>query len=285
MTIGSPEHRELFCRAFIETHRAYEPEELGWPQLEGIQLARMRGFPLWSYARSIEERAGRMVTAFAASIDDPAIREAIALQGYEETRHGRLIDHAIARYGVDAPRLSAEDGPADRESFLIFGFGECSDSFLGFGAFAIARQKKFFPEPLMAIFEHLLWEEARHIVFFMNWWRYERALAGRDGFFERTASMLSYHFKAIAGAADRVSASGDVALPSFSRESLDPSLRDVTPVQLLEAALRESRKLMDRFDPRLVRPAVMPFAASLLLLGLRALPPRPPAATALRRAS
>jgi len=274
MVVGSPEHRELFCRAFVETHRAFEPEKLPWPTLEGRELARLRGFPLWSYARSIEERAGRMVTAFARTIGDPVIRDAIALQGYEETRHGRLIDHAIERYGVNAARLALDDGPADRESFLIFGFGECSDSFLGFGAFAIVRQKKFFPEALMEIFEHLLWEEARHIVFFMNWWRYERALAGEDGFFARTASALSYHYKAIGGAADRVGSGGDVTLPKFSRESLDPALRDVSPIELLEAALAESRRLMDRFDPRLVRPTVMPLTATLLLAALRALPPR-----------
>ena len=285
MKIGSPEHRELFCRAFVETHRRFEPEELPWPQLEGVHLQRMRGFPLWAYARSVEERAGRMVTAFAKTIGDPVIRDAIALQGYEETRHGRLIDHAMRRYGVDAQRLSIEDAPADRESFLIFGFGECSDSFIGFGAFAIARQKRFFPQSLLEIFEHLLWEEARHIVFFMNWWRYERALAGVDGFIARTATALSYHVKAIAGAADRVSSGGDVALPKLSREALDPALRDVSPIELLEAALAESRRLMDRFDPRLVRPAVMPFAGTVLLLALRALPPRRAPATALPRAS
>ncbi|MBV8151617.1 MAG: ferritin-like domain-containing protein [Candidatus Eremiobacteraeota bacterium] len=285
MKIGSPEHRELFCRAFVETHRPFEPEQLPWPQLEGIALARLRAFPLWGYARSVEERAGRMVTAFANTVDDPVIRDAIALQGYEETRHGRLIDHAIQRYGVVAPPLSIEDAPADLESWMIFGFGECSDSILGFGALAIARQKKFFPQPLMEIFEHLLWEEARHIVFFINWWRYQRALRGNDGFLARTASALSYHYKAMAGAADRVSAGGDVRLPSFSRDALDPALRDVTPMQLLESALAENRKLMARFDPRLVRPAIVPFAAALLLAGLRALPPRAPAAAALRRAS
>ena len=32
--VGSPEHRDLFCRTFIETHVPYEPESLPWPRLE-----------------------------------------------------------------------------------------------------------------------------------------------------------------------------------------------------------------------------------------------------------
>ena len=34
LRIGSPEHRDLFCRTFIETHLPFEPEDLPWPRLE-----------------------------------------------------------------------------------------------------------------------------------------------------------------------------------------------------------------------------------------------------------
>lgn len=30
--IGSEEHRQLFCRVFIDTHERYEPERLPWRQ-------------------------------------------------------------------------------------------------------------------------------------------------------------------------------------------------------------------------------------------------------------
>src|ERR1700684_4395216 len=103
MRVGSHEHRELFCRTFIETHDPFVPEALAWPELDAKHLARLRAFPFWSYARSIEQRAGRMVTAFSQTLDDPLIREAVALQGVEETRHGRLLAHVVERYGIDAP--------------------------------------------------------------------------------------------------------------------------------------------------------------------------------------
>ena len=136
---GAP---DLFCRTFIETHVDFEPEQLPWPELDEVNLRRLRAFPFWRYARSIEQRAGRMVTAFAHTVDDPVIRAAVALQGTEETRHGRLMAHAIERYGIEAPPLDIADAPVSDEEFSIFGFGECTDSFVGFGAIALAREKK-----------------------------------------------------------------------------------------------------------------------------------------------
>src|SRR5438270_9413622 len=127
MRVGTPEHRELFCGSFIDTHVAFRPEELPWPELDGVHLRRLRAFPFWSYARSIEQRAGRMVSAYAQTLDDPRIREAVALQGREETRHGVLMSHVVERYGIDAPPLKIGDPPAQREDFCIFGFGECTD--------------------------------------------------------------------------------------------------------------------------------------------------------------
>src|SRR5579884_1651760 len=120
MRVGSPEHRDLFCRTFIETHVSFEPENLPWPELGEVHLRRLRAFPFWSYARSIEQRAGRMVTAFAQTLDDPLIREAVAVQGVEETRHGRLMSHVVERYGIEAALIPIPDAPATRDDFCIF---------------------------------------------------------------------------------------------------------------------------------------------------------------------
>jgi hypothetical protein len=280
MKPGTPQHRDLFCRTFVETHARFEPEALPWPRLEGADLERLRSFPFWSQARAIEQRAGRMVTKFAQTLDDPAIREAVALQGVEETRHGRLMAHVLERYGIDAPQLPIEDGSACKEDFLIFGFGECTDSFIGFGAFAIARERKLFADELMAIFENVLWEEARHITFFINWWCYEEALAGRALPGLRTLGALSYHRKAIA----RMLQMPKDGMPAAGGSDLGEMFEGVTPARFLEAALAENRRHMSKFDPRLIQPTIVPTLASLLLLGLRMLPPRPSTAPAELRA-
>ncbi len=273
MRVGSNLHRDLFCRTFVDTHRAFEPETLPWPELDGKHLARLRSFPFWSYARSIEARAGRMVTAFARTIDDPLIREAIAVQGVEETRHGKLMSYVVNRYGIDAPLIPIEDPPPRRDDFCIFGFGECTDSFVGFGAFALVRERGLFPESLMSIFENVLFEEARHITFFVNWWRYEQARAGRDKPFLRTFNSVQYHLRASMG-----TVSGATSLPPMPATPDDPELdailKSITPVTFLEAALAENRRVMARLDRRLLRPTVMPVLATALLLGIRMLPPR-----------
>ena len=61
MRPGTLQHRDLFCVSFVETHVAFEPAELPWPTLDETLLARIRSFPFWNIARSIEQRAGRMV--------------------------------------------------------------------------------------------------------------------------------------------------------------------------------------------------------------------------------
>lgn len=30
---GTEEHKEIFCRQFLETHKPFTPEELDWPDL------------------------------------------------------------------------------------------------------------------------------------------------------------------------------------------------------------------------------------------------------------
>src|ERR1700736_2631188 len=256
MRVGTPEHRDLFCRTFIETHVAFEPEALPWPELDEVNLRRLRAFPFWRYARSIEQRAGRMVTAFAQTVEDPLIREAVALQGVEETRHGRLMARVIERYGIDAPPLDIADAPASPEEFAVFGFGECTDSFVGFGAIALARDKGILPASLLSFFDDVMFEEARHVVFFINWWRYEQARAGRSGFAPATLRALTYHVRAAMGT---VTGATDLPpMPALDDPELAAIVKTITPLMFIEAALAENRRMMARLDRRLIKPSVMP---------------------------
>lgn len=273
---GSPEHRDLFCRTFVETHRPFEPEQLPWPQLDAQYVELLRAFPFWSFARSMEQEADRMIATFSKTLDDPSIRAAVELQGYEEGRHGRLLNHMLERYEIDVPRVPLTNLPVTRDDFVVFGFSECTDSFVGFGGFALARRKQIFPPALLAIFEQILFEEARHIVFFINWWRYEEARAGTSRL-ARTLSALRYHARAIAhtaqGAQGAAVAPAPVDLTSGGSQAI---LEGVTPKTFLEVALAENRAMMERIDRRLLRPQIVPSLATVALLGLRLLPPRVP---------
>jgi hypothetical protein len=178
MKVGTPEHRDLFCGSFIDGHVTYEPENIPWPSLEQKYLDRLRAIPFWGIAKAMERKAGIMVSAFAQTLEDPLIRDAVALQGTEETRHAHLMTHFIERYGLRAPEVALSAGDPVKEQFVVFGYEECVDFFMGAGLFRLATRLDIFPANLVSIFERVLVEEARHVTFFINWIRY-RGSPGR----------------------------------------------------------------------------------------------------------
>ena len=108
MKIGSIEHRDTFCRHFMQTYQDYDPKTLPWPELDQTALERLRAVPFWQEVFYTERRAGAIVKAFTETVKDPVLKEAIALQGAEEARHAELIRVMIERYSIDviAPRFA-----------------------------------------------------------------------------------------------------------------------------------------------------------------------------------
>ena len=47
---GTEEHKEVFCRQFLDTHKPFTPEELDWPDLSQETIEKLKGFPIWDYA-------------------------------------------------------------------------------------------------------------------------------------------------------------------------------------------------------------------------------------------
>ena len=192
MRIGSDEHKQRFCNAFIASHCRFDPNSLAWPDLDPAALGRLRSIPFWQEVLYTERRAGAIVAAYGRTIDDPLVREAVMLQGFEEARHAELLQLMIRRYGV-----AAEERPPDppngnvRRAFADFGYGECLDAFLGFGVFKIARRAGFLPEAMFQIFETLIHEETRHIVFFINWMAWQETTRGRGARWLELAAAIS----------------------------------------------------------------------------------------------
>ena len=175
MRIGSSEHLDLLCREFIDTHKTFEPAELPWPALTEDEIARLRGLPFWDEAIRTERMTGAKVAAYARLESPALLREAVALQGYEEQRHARLLETMIARYAIAVDPGPQQPLPRNLEAaFLRTGYGECIDSFFAFGLFALARDVDFVPRALVDLFEPIVQEEARHILFLVNWAAYKR---------------------------------------------------------------------------------------------------------------
>jgi hypothetical protein len=271
MKIGSEEHKHLFCSHFVRTYQEYDPKTLPWPELDEAALERLRSVPFWQEVFYTERRAGAIVKAFTQTVTDPELKAAIALQGEEEARHAELIRVMIERYGIDAKELPLQTLPADIETaFKDFGFGECVDSFLGFGVFKIARTSGFLPDSMFAIFETLMYEETRHIVFFVNWMAYNQA---RRGFLARAAApmvSLRYYIRALQrliGTARRGAEMNDGK--EFAATQASVFLDGFTFRRFLEDCYAENRRRMAEFEPEMIKPSFLPQLAGTALSALR----------------
>jgi hypothetical protein len=272
MKIGSEEHKERFCRQFIASHYRFDPATLTWPELDDAALGRLRNIPFWQEVLYTERRAGAIVAAYAETIVDPLVREAVALQGFEEARHADLLREMIRRY-----RIAAEEQPLDlpigrdlRRAFADFGYGECLDSFLGFGVFKIARRAGFLPEPLFEIFDMLMREETRHIVFFVNWMAWRQTAGRKVGGWLRGVTAAAYYFRAIGrllGTVRRGRLANDGK--DFSATQASVFFGGFTFRAFIEECYSEHARRMREFDPVLLRPRFLPKLAAVAITGFR----------------
>src|SRR5581483_17646 len=138
LRVGSEEHKRLLCREFVDTFHAYEVRDIRWPTLDDASVQRLRALPFWGEAVTTERTAGARVRCMADVERDPLLREAIAMQAYEEERHARLLESLLEHYGIEVPEGGGEQ-PRDPEwGFMRMGYGETFDSFFAFGLFRIA---------------------------------------------------------------------------------------------------------------------------------------------------
>jgi hypothetical protein len=278
MKIGSEAHKELFCRTFLEGHRRYEPAELPWPALDGEPLVLLRSLSFWTFALQSEEDAGPMISACAALEPDPLVREALQLQAEEETRHARIIRHLIELYELHADEVHVEV-PADAvEAFIDFGFEECLDSFGAFGLFQLAREHALVPDPLFDIFDRVMEEEARHIVFFINWFAHRQTSRGLVARALRHPKALWHYAKALRKLVDLVRDDDTPEGEDFLITGASPFVDELTPALVLSRCLAENERRLAGFDRRLIVPRLGPAFARIALSVLERLRARRPAA-------
>jgi hypothetical protein len=231
----------------------------------------LRSVPFWQEVYHTERRAGAIVAAFTPTVQDPIVREAVALEGVEETRHADLIRVMIDRYGLDATEQPMETLPANIETaFIDFGFGECMDSFLGFGAFKTARQSEFLPEAMFEIFDVLMYEETRHIVFFINYMAWREVQRGRGAAPLRALTSAWYYARAarrLLGMVNRGKDTNDGR--DFAVTEANLFLEGFSFRQFVEDCYRENARRMSAFDPDLLQPRLLPAIADKAVAGLR----------------
>ena len=263
LVVGSAEHKELLCALLLDTFDPYRPAVIAWPELAPEARARLTGLPFWDVALETEENAGARMQALADATSDPLIRQALALNAFEERRHKEVLGHMVRSYGIAVSgdiRVKPLRDP--HWAFLRTGYGECFDSFFAFGLFALARQSGFFPPELVEVFEPVVQEEARHNLFFVNWVAYRRANLA----WQRRPVFAAERLAALAvQAANRARMAKVTGGDNFTVTGGGSLGIDLDPRRFLALCLAENERRLAPYDARLLRPRLMPCAARLAL--------------------
>ena len=271
---GSDAHRTLFCRTLLDTFNPYKPAVIDWPSLDAETRERLVRLPIWDIAVQTEGRARLNVASYAALVSDPLLRRAVELNAFEEGRHKHVLSNLVTAYGIALAPEPEYVVQRDREwAFMVTGYSECIDSFFAFGLFESAKRSGFFPEELVDTFEPVIQEEARHILFFVNWaaWHRRNMPLWRRPLFElKVLAVWAFLIWERIGLARDVG--NGVQDNNFTVTGAQQVGADIDVGELIEICLAENTRRMSRYDSRLLRPFIVPALARLARRFLRAKP-------------
>jgi len=265
---GSEAHKTAFCRMLLDTHNPYKPSIIDWPVLDAEARERLVSLPIWDIAVQTEGKARQRVLSYAAVIEDPLLRRAVELDGFEEGRHKEVLANLVEAYGISLASEPEYRRPRDPEwAFMVTGFSECIDSFFAFGLFALAKRSGFFPPALVDTFEPVMQEEGRHILFFVNWvaWHKRNLSWPRRPLF--AAKVLAVWILLVwerIGIARGVGNTGDGS-PAAAQDnnftltgSKAVGAVDLSVAALIDVCLEENERRLSGYDFRLLRPNFVP---------------------------
>jgi hypothetical protein len=172
------------------------------------------------------------------------------------------------RYGLRVTPNPPRQRPT-RGAFIDFGYNECVDSFAGFGIFRLAREARILPDALTALFSRLIVEEARHIVFFVNWVAWDRCRRGLPGpVLQALPVLFSYGQAVVRRVKARAQMRHDISDRSEDLDLFGDTLNGLTAVSFLRTCVDENERYMAAFDARLLRPRMIPMLAKAVLATL-----------------
>ena len=266
---GSEAHKTAFCRMLLDTHNPYKPSIIDWPTLEPEVQGRLVSLPIWDIAVQTEGKARLRVLSYGETLSDPLLQRAIELDGFEEGRHKEVLSNLVQAYGIQLAPEPEYRWPSNPEwAFMVTGFSECVDSVFAFGLFALAKTSGFFPPSLVDTFEPVMQEEGRHILFFVNWVAWHRRnlpLWRRPIFSAKILGVWAFLIWERIGLARGFGGAGNGEggmAPQDNNFTLTGS-KSVSAANLplgalIDVCLAENDRRLSGYDPRLLRPAVVP---------------------------
>jgi hypothetical protein len=187
-----------------------------------------------------------------------------------------VLSRLVEAYGIRLAPEPEYHRPRHPEwAFMVTGFSECIDSFFAFGLFAVAKTSRFFPPELVDTFEPVMQEEARHILFFVNWVAWHRRNLPwwqRPWFWAKVVAVWIFLVRERIGLARGFESGRDEA-PQDNNFTLTGSKAvadiDLSVAALIDVCLEENQRRLAGYDSRLLRPMVMPCLVRLIRRFLR----------------
>jgi hypothetical protein len=269
---GTQEHAATLRAMFRETFNPYRPSVIAWPKLTDAARDRITSLPIWDIAVQTEGRARTFMAAYAATVQNPDMRDALALNAWEENRHKEVLSRLVEAYGIPLVPEPPYPLPKDPEwAYMVTGYSECIDSFFAFGLFELARRSGLFPPELVETFEPVMQEECRHILLFANWAAWHRARLsplGRIAFEFKVLRVYLFLLRERIGLArsldgDNDKTKSDSAFAVTGAQSVTEQDFDVHTLMTL--CQSENNRRFAGYDPRLRRPRTVPFLVNLAL--------------------
>jgi hypothetical protein len=277
---GTPAHAAALRAMFRETFNPYRPSVIAWPKLAQEQRDRIVALPIWDIAVQTEGRARTFMAAYAATVQNPDIRDALALNAWEESRHKEVLSRLVEAYDIPLVQEPPYPLPADPEwAYLVTGYSECIDSFFAFGLFELARSSGLFPPELVDTFEPVMQEECRHILLFANWAAWHRARLSALARIAFEWKVLRVHFFLLRERIGLAKSLDDDDKTKSDSAFTVTGAKSVTEQEfnlrtILSLCVSENDRRFAGYDLRLRRPGMMP---ALARLALKLLPRSKPA--------
>ncbi len=266
---GGEDHKVLFCRTLLDTFDPYRPAVIDWPKLDEDARQRITSLPIWDIAVQTEGKARLRVLSYAAEAQDPLLKQALELNGFEEGRHKHVLSNLVQAYDIQLkPEPDYKQPRHPQWAFMVTGFSECIDSFFGFGLFEAAKRTGYFPPELVETFEPVMQEEGRHILFFVNWvswYRRNLPLWRKPLFLAKIVGVWAFLIYERLGLAKDVGTAEDA---NFTVNG-SSAISDINVGELLSLCLEENDRRLARYDARLLRPTFVPRMVRFALLFLR----------------
>ncbi|MEE9259209.1 MAG: ferritin-like domain-containing protein, partial [Nitrospinaceae bacterium] len=234
----------------------FEPEDLPWPDLDEKTIEKLTGFPIWDYAVHTEQQVFKKLSAYSDEETDPLLKQALALQAYEEGRHANILRYFLKRYNIPHKEMPDNKLPDNLEMCcLSTGAGECIDSFFAFGFLEISKDTQDYPIELIEVMEPIVQEEARHILFLQNWILFQRS---RRPFVLQPLHFLQTMWAFAEAGFSRLMELKTLGGSAFTIQARETENSSLSPKDFVNLCLKENKRRLAPYDKRLVRPQLIP---------------------------